>query len=165
MTPLLCIPLMAVLNHIRGQWGDRLPLMHPRFWVLPFVGLTAWIALPWHWALYFAACWLVSQWLGWTRWYDLGHWGGVAAKQSWFENLIDRVPGGDYVKFTVRNTLCSLPFAAINPWLILLGPGQTLAYAIGWMIAPSYGNKPGEWITGAMHGGALVWLSYSNFTL
>jgi hypothetical protein len=158
--PWLCIPMMAFLNHVRGQWGDIVPLFAARFWVLPGVFLAGWIVLPWTWAAYWMLAWLFSQWLGWGRWYDLGHWPLPARDPSWFEVQVERVPGNDAVHFTMRTTLCCLPMWWLSPWLLLLGIGQTACYAIGWAVAKKGPIAVGEWLTGAMQGAALVVLSF-----
>lgn len=169
---LLLIPVFAVLNHARGG-GTLLGIsafidsLHgrPIFYAAPIAGLLAWPALGWRDALIFAAIYLVWGIPEWGRWFTLNRVDRdiSSGAASWYGKIIeaigDRVPWGqitdpttgkprnDYACFTIRNTVLLAPLAFISPWLALLGPLQTFAYAIGWRLRPVAGGVPPSELT------------------
>jgi hypothetical protein len=154
----LTIPALALLNRIRGgllfPWIGN-PPGRVGWYCAPLVFLTAWLVIPWMSALIFAGAWLVWSLPGWGQWYGLGRPIASGVPSKW-EALVDNLClGNDYAAFTLRNTVLVLPLALLSPWLVLLGPLQTVAYEIGWRIDRKAGSAYGELLTGALWGAAL----------
>lgn len=170
----------ALLNHIRGGAGLFAPLAglvaklpgRAIFWCAPVAGLLAWPVLGWH-APVFGATYLAWGIPEWGRWYTLNRESrSISGEPSkWaalLERYADRIPWGqitdpetntprnDYACFTIRNTVLLLPLVIISPWLVLLGPLQTVAYEIAHRIRHPGGVAVGELIFGALIGAALA---------
>lgn len=181
MVALLLIPAFALLNHIRGGAGLFAPLAslvaklpgRAIYWCAPVAGLLAWPVLGGANALLFALTYLAWGIPEWGRWYTLNREsrsisGEPSAWAALLERYADRIPWGqitdpetntprnDYACFTIRNTVLLLPLAVISPWLVLLGPLQTVAYEIAHRVRHPGGVAVGELIFGGMIAAALA---------
>lgn len=156
------------------------------FYAAPLSALAAWPVLGWRDALSFGLTYLLWGIPEWGRWYTLNREPrSISGEPGWWtailESLADRIPWGqitdtyqdptdqdgepgdvhsyqrnDYACFTIRNTVLLAPLTLISPWLILLGPLQTVAYEIGHRIKHPGGIPLCELLFGAVIGAALA---------
>lgn len=162
---------MAWLNTVRGghfggAWLRTALPGHPRIWVAGAVGLAS---TPFYgplWGLLAGVGYLLSVWLPWGRWYDLGRLPDDYGPPSTglelqFEKIIDFCTPNDHTAFGVRNFISYIPIALMfSPILLLLAPMQVAAYEAGWRWTPKSAIRTGEIITGYMIGAMLLGVSY-----
>ena len=165
------LALMAWLNTVRGGHlgGERLRTAvpgHPRLWVSLAVGVAS---TPFYgplWGLLAGVAYLLSVWLPWGLWYDLGRlpddYGPVSTgPENYFEKIVTRITPNDHVAFGVRNLIAYGPMALMfGPVILLLAPMQVVAYEIGWRWTPNSAIRTGEIITGYLIGAMLLGASY-----
>lgn len=168
---LLYLLCMAWLNtvrggHLGGEWLRKALPGHPRMWVAGAVGLAS---TPFYgplWGLLAGVTYLLSVWLPWGRWYDLGRLPADFGPPSigWelkFEQFIERLTPNDHLAFGVRNFISYIPMAILfGPMVLLLAPMQVVAYEAGWKWTPSAPIRTGEIATGYFMGAMLLGASY-----
>jgi len=150
----LLVMSAGFLNRFRGGgYGAHLLPGHPRFYVVPLVGLMVyafyghdgegglfpyWLTLP--------LIYLWWSWWPWGEWFDLGRmprrWQG--RKETWFEWAIDRISfGWDHAALYHRHVWGLLPLVLLVPPPVvpLLAVLVVASYEIGWRLAPRE-NRP-----------------------
>ncbi len=162
---------MAWLNTVRGghfggAWLRTAVPGHPRLWVSVAVGAAS---TPFYgplWGILAGVTYLLSVWLPWGLWYDLGRlptgYGLPPSRlEELFEKTINRITPNDHIAFGVRNFISYIPMAIAFGWVILLlAPMQVVAYEVGWRFTPNSAIRTGEIITGYLIGAMLLGVSY-----
>lgn len=170
----------SILNHARGGGAwlgvslllEKLP-GRAIFYAAPLAALIVWPFFGWRDALIFGFDYLLWGVPEWGRWFTLNRESrSISGAPGWWaailERWADQIPVGqitdpetgqkrnDYACFTIRNTFLLTPLAFISPWLVLLGPLQTVAYEVGHRIKHPGGIPLCELLFGSMIGAALA---------
>ena len=124
--------------------------------------LTLWIMVGPTLAAQGAAAYLAWAIPPWGRWYDLGRYVVPDRKITKFEEIIEKVSGGDeHTALLLRHWVCLLPAAILlTPFMLLLSPILVAISELSYRFRPVDGAAYAEIAHGAAWGVAFLMVVY-----